>query len=118
MFGLLLDTAIPIRSKADAGKPFDSFCQVLPPSVVLYSAVSPPPLSKRQGRRRNVYMPAYSVCGLDGSITISEQPVSGLRYSTFCQVRPPSVVRNTPRSSFGPQAWPRAHTSATSGFWG
>src|SRR2546426_3249597 len=34
-------------------------------------------------------------------------PVSWSLNSTRCHVSPPSVERNTPRSSFGPYGWPR-----------
>ena len=41
---------------------------------------------------------------------MSEQAVCGSTYSTFFHVAPPSVVRNTPRSSLGPHSRPRPHT--------
>src|SRR2546425_12073991 len=39
-------------------------------------------------------------------MTRSDTPVVSFANSTFCQVLPPSAVRNTPRSGFGAQAWP------------
>jgi len=51
-------------------------------------------------------------------MTRSDTPVVSFANSTFCQVLPPSAVRNTPRSGFGAQAWPIAATSTMSGFVG
>ena len=53
--------------------------------------------------------------GLLGSIEISTAPASGLRYRTFSQVWPPSRLRNTPRSSCGPNMSPSAATYTMSG---
>src|ERR1043165_10249088 len=53
--------------------------------------------------------------GLVGSMLMSIPPAFGPRESTFLQVLPPSRVRNTPRSGFGPCAWPSAATYAMSG---
>ena len=53
--------------------------------------------------------------GSAGSMTRSTAPVCSSRKSTFSQVRPPSVVRKTPRSGLGPKGWPRAATYTRSG---
>src|SRR6185437_929703 len=56
--------------------------------------------------------------GLPGCIARSATPVRSSTYRTFFQVFPPSVVRNTPRSAFGPQACPSAPTKTVSAFLG
>ncbi len=53
--------------------------------------------------------------GLFGSIARSEAPVFSSTERIFDQVRPPSFDRKTPRSEFGPQAWPSAATYTRSG---
>src|SRR5207247_5583238 len=77
-----------------------------------------PPEVSSHGRRTNCHSPANSTRGFPGTMMRSETPVVSLTNSTFCQVLPPSAVRNTPRSGFGPQTWPRAATNTTSGFAG
>src|SRR5450432_1790608 len=56
--------------------------------------------------------------GLVGSMARSLAPVCSLTNRTFFQVLPPSGDRKTPRSSFGPQAWPWAATYTRSGLRG
>ena len=51
------------------------------------------------------------ISGLAGSNARSEAPVSGSLWSTFWNDRPPSVDRNTSRSSFGPYGCPRTATN-------
>src|SRR5690242_2113594 len=48
--------------------------------------------------------------GFFGSNSTSTAPVESLTKSTFVQVLPPSVLRNTPRSGSGPYAVPSAAT--------
>ena len=101
-----------------SGRPFITFSQVSPPSIVLYNDVSFPPSSKRQGLRLKVHIPAYIILGLLISIVMSAQPVSSSIYKIFFQLLPPLVVLNTPRSLFGPHSFPKAHTQAMSGLFG
>ena len=54
----------------------------------------------------------------DGFTTKSMQPVFSLLNKTLVHVFPPSVVRKTPFSLFGPQAWPIDATKTISGFSG
>ncbi len=49
---------------------------------------------------------------------MSEMPLCGPAYSVCCQVRPPSVVRYTPRSVLSRNGLPSAPTSATFGLRG
>src|SRR5579863_124126 len=74
-----------------------------------------PPLENVQCLRDICHIAAYTTCGLDGSIAMLIAPVSSLTYRTFCQVLPPSVVLNTPRSGLVPNKWPSAATYTTSG---
>ena len=89
-----------------------------PPSVLLNSPEPLPPDTSIHGLRCICQKPAYSTFGLLGSIARSAAPVESSRKSTFVQFFPPSLVRNTPRSAFGPQACPCADTYATSGLVG
>src|SRR6266540_4651683 len=77
-----------------------------------------PPDTSSHGRRTNCHIPANSTRGLPGTITRSAAPVVSFTNSPFCHVLPPSAVRNTPRSEFGPHTWPSAATNTTSGFAG
>ncbi len=45
-------------------------------------------------------------------------PVYSSTYNTFFQLRPPSVLLNSPRSVFGPHMWPAAATKTMSGLEG
>src|SRR5205814_1632867 len=96
----------PIRPKPSAhvGSPLVSCRQVSPPSVDLYNPLPGPSYAPLvvHGGRRDAHMSAYRVCGLDGSNARSIAPVFSSLYRIFFQVRPPSTVRNTPRSAFGP----------------
>ena len=56
---------------------------------------------------RTPTMAAKRWSGFDGFITRSMAPAWGLTKSTFSQVSPPSRVRKTPFSSFGPKAVPQ-----------
>src|SRR5512137_2606667 len=92
------DTATPMRPKTPFGRPFPESCfQVVPPSLERYRPLPGPPLTNSQGERRASYMAAKIRLGLLGSKERSIAPVLSSLYKTFCQVAPPSVVRNTPR---------------------
>src|SRR2546421_354299 len=54
---------------------------------------------------------AYTTRGFPGSKQRSIAAVTLSLYRTFFQLRPPSVDRKTPRSSFGPVLCPIAATS-------
>jgi len=54
----------------------------------------------------------------DGSIARSVKPVFSSMYFTLFHVRPPSVVRYTPRSGLGPNRCPGTATYTTSGLRG
>ena len=96
------------------GSPFPtSRVHVAPPSVLLNSPLPGPPLLRPQVWMTICHIPAYRMRGLPGCIARSqprgargrcrqEHPASGDVHSTRVQVAPPSVVRNTPRSSCGP----------------
>src|SRR5678816_1581792 len=99
--GLDGDTETPILPRGRAGIPglnVSSF-HVSPPSVVFQRPLRPLPEFIPQGVRWNFHMAAYRIRGLVGSIERSVAPVLSLRKSSFFQVRPPSVVRKTPRSA-------------------
>src|SRR5437667_163469 len=53
---------------------------------------------------------AYSTSGFEGSIARSTNPVVSSTNRVLRHVLPPSLVRKTPRSGFGPQRWPSAAT--------
>src|SRR5262249_32300322 len=69
-------------------------------------------------RRSLSYIAAYRIAGVLRLITRSIAPTPSFTYSTFFHVRPPSWVRNTPRSSFRENRWPMAATYTASGFVG
>jgi hypothetical protein len=52
--------------------------------------------------RSTSHVDAKSVAGFDGSKTTSIAPVLSSTKRTFSQLRPPSRVRKTPLSAFGP----------------
>src|SRR5437868_7943643 len=56
--------------------------------------------------------------GLLGSMINELTPVVWSTYKTFCQDLPPSMVRKTPRSGFGPQPCPMAPTKTMSELFG
>src|SRR5690349_21801816 len=114
------DTLTPIFPQTGAGSPgfFVSSVHLVPPSVVLKSPVPGPPLESEYGVRNTSHSPTYSTSGLFGSIARSTATVLSSRNSTRSHVLPPSFVRKTPRSEFGPYASPSAATYATSGFVG
>src|SRR5215211_4038099 len=87
---------------------------VSPPSVLFHSPLRPPPAFMPHGVRWNFYIDADRIRGFVGSMVRSIAPVESLRYSTLRHVLPPSVVRKTPRSAFGPNAWPIAARYARS----
>src|SRR6185312_12052216 len=109
-------TAIPILPHTPLGRPLPvSWVQVVPPSVDLYRPLPGPPLSERQGRRRNWYIAAYTIWLLLGSNSTSTAPVLSSLYRTFFQVWPPSSERKRPRSALGPEACPMAATKTRLG---
>ena len=87
--------AMPIRPFVPPGSPgFDvSSAHVLPPSVVLNSAVPGPALRKPHGNRRSSSVDAYSTSGWLASMTRSIAPACSLRKSTFSQDFPPFFER-------------------------
>ena len=100
------ETATPILPSAPLGIPglkVSSF-HVSPPSVLFHRPLRPLPASMPHGIRWNFHMAAYRTRGLFTSSERSIAPVLSLRKSTFFQLLPPSVVRNTPRSGLGPKA--------------
>ena len=115
--GLAGDTATPILPISVFGMPAlcVSSTQLSPPSVDFQSPLRPLPDCIPQGERWNFHIAAKRIRGLVGSSEMSVAPVESLRNSTFFHDVPPSVVRNTPRSAFGPKACPIAATYARSG---
>src|SRR6516162_2198568 len=106
-------TATPTFPQGPLGKPFladstpscgPSNFQVSPPSRDTCNPLPGPPLVNSQGCRRVCHMPANTIIGFEGSRQTSLAPVSGFLASTCFQVLPPSSVRYTPRSGFGPKA--------------
>ena len=91
---------------------------VSPPSVDLKRPEPGPPLSILYSFRYACHSAAYRTFGFDRSTEMSIAPVLSSRYSTFRQVRPPSVVLNTPRSALGAAWKPKAATHTMSGFVG
>ena len=94
-----------------------SCLHVAPPSVDLKI---PPPgpfvgAYVYQGGRLVFQRPAYTTFEFVGSITTSAAPTSLFANSTFCQLRPPSRERKTPRSVFGAYRCPIAATNTTDG---
>ncbi len=89
-----------MRPYGPAGRPSFSRSQVSPPSVERYSPLPGPPDTSSQGWRTNCHIAANSTRGLPGAMTKSAAPVVSFTNSTFCQVLPPSPVRNTPRFAF------------------
>src|SRR5215204_3663050 len=111
-FGLAGEMSTPILPNGRAGRPGlnEISVQLSPPSVVFQSPLRPPPWFRLHGVRWNFHIDANRIRGLVGSIVRSIAPVESSRNRTFFHVRPPSVVRNTPRSALGPNAWPMAAT--------
>src|SRR5690242_19200854 len=108
-----------MRPRIPLGNPFPVSCfHVSPPSVDRYNPLPAPPLEKFHGCRRACHRAAYTIRASCGSKLTSIAPVFSSLYSTFVQDLPPSVLRNTPRSVFGPNAWPSAATSTMSGLAG
>ncbi len=114
------DTDTPIRPSGPSGNPgfWLRSVQWSPPSVVFHRPLRPPPALKPHGVLWNFHMAAKITRGLLGSMDRSMAPVLSFRNSTFCHVAPPSSERNTPRSGFGPNAWPNAATKTRSGSFG
>src|SRR5215510_197924 len=106
------EVTAPIFPLMPVGRPglLVSSTQVAPPSVDLYRLLSGPPLERLQGVRCTSQSAAYRIRGLLGSRDRSMAPAFALRNSTCSQVLPPSCERKTPRSWFGPKAWPSAAT--------
>src|SRR5258706_2214974 len=77
--------------------------QVSPPSVDLKNPLAGPPLESVQGVRYTSQIEANRMRGSFGSIARSIAPAREFRNRARFQVAPPSLDRNTPRSSFGPK---------------
>ena len=75
---------------------------VVPPSRERNSPLPGPPLSYPQACTSTCHIPARTMRGFFGFMAMSEQPVFSSTNSTRSQLLPPSVVRNTPRSCWGP----------------
>jgi hypothetical protein len=86
------ETARPARPMSSSGRPFVSFRQLAPPSVVLYRADSGPPPIIVHTCRRLWCAAAMRTSGSRGSMTTSATPVFSLIVRTAFQVLPPSVV--------------------------
>src|SRR5712692_11331821 len=113
-------TATPDRPQSVAGSPCPAIgVHVSPSSDDLYRTLPGQyacPFCP--GFRMPCHSVAYTTRGFPGSKQRSTAAVTLSLYRTFFQLRPPSVDRKTPRSSFGPELWPIAATSTTSGFRG
>ena len=92
--------------------------QLSPPSTDLNMPPPGPPEFSDHGVRYAFQNAAYKMFGSFGSRIKSEMPTFSLRYKTFFQLLPPSVVLNTPRCSFGPNACPNTPIQMMSGFVG
>ena len=79
--------------------------QVSPPSVVFHMPLRPPPGSCTTACAGTSTSTRRGCAGWWGRCQVVA-PVESSTNSTFFHVFPPSVVRNTPRSAFGPNAWP------------
>ena len=113
------DTATSMRPRMPCGQAMaGERDQLTPPSVERYRPLPGPPLEKFHGWRSACHSAAYTILESCGSNVTSMAPVRSSFASTFVQVLPPSAVRKTPRSAFGPKAWPSAATRTMSGFLG
>jgi len=74
------------------GRPFSSFFQVAPPSVVLQIPEPGPPSISVQTCRRRWYDAAYMTSGFRGSMTTSVIPVFSSTVRIGFQAFPPSRV--------------------------
>ena len=93
-------TATSILPSGDRGSPGpETFDHVVPPSCETWMPLPAPPLSIAHGCISTCHVPANSVRGFFMSIESPEQPVFSSTKRTRSHVSPPSVVRNTPRSS-------------------
>ena len=118
-FGFAGETEIPaLPTMTSFGSPLVRRCHVFPPSVERKSPPSMLPESIDQGLRSTVHAAANSVFGFFTSIEMSATPVLSLIVRTCSHVFPPSFVRKTPRSLFGPKMLPTTATNAMSGFCG
>ena len=113
-------TATPARPHSPSGSPCPMICvHVTPSSTDLYSPLPGPyEVPFCPGFRMPCHSVAYTTRGFPGSKQRSIAAVTLSLYRTFFQLRPPSVDRKTPRSSFGPELWPIAATRTRSGFRG
>src|SRR5688572_15638702 len=120
MRGFVRATSMSIFPMSFDGRPFVRRDQVSPPSVDLKRppSVAGPPLMMSQPLRNPRYIPAYSSLGFAGLIASTRAPVELLTKRVFFHVLPPSIVLNSPRSSFGPKGEPSAATQTMSGFVG
>src|SRR5688572_9553167 len=119
-FGSAPETSTPMRPTTPVGRPGRRVISVhdSPPSVDLKSPEPGPPLSILYSFRYACHSAAYRIIGFVRSTEMSIAPVLSSRYSTLRQVRPPSLLLNTPRSALG-AAWnPNAATHTMSGLVG
>ena len=106
----------PILPTVELGKPFPfRRTQLSPPSRLVQSPLSGPPLSLPQGHICICQVAAKRIRGLDGCITISMPPEFSPEKRTLSQVTPPFLVRKMPRSSCGPYKCPAAAAKTISG---
>src|SRR5262245_19930890 len=92
----------PIVPRGRPLLPVGIFVHLLPPSVLCHRPLPGPPPTNPHADRWRSYIETHRFSGLLGSMMRSVAPVSRLPNRTFVQFLPPSVVLNTPRSSFGP----------------
>src|SRR5258708_22025172 len=113
-------TATPERHQSATGSPGPVIgTHVKPSPDDLYSPLPGPyAVPFCPGFRMPCHIVAYTTRGFPGSKQRSTAPVTLSLNKTFFHVRPPSVDRNTPRSSFGPTGCPTAATSTRSGLRG
>src|SRR5687767_2528266 len=114
-FGFAFETATFDLPTSSLGRPFVILVHVSPPSVLRYTPPSRAPEMIVHGLRSARHIEANSTLGLPGWNSTSTAPVLSETKRTFCHVRPPSFVRNTPRSALGLNPFPMAATKATLG---
>src|SRR5688572_9108644 len=114
--GFAGDTAIPILPVTPLGKPRavrDRFVHVAPPSVDLCNPLCTPPDAIDHGVRYACHIATYRMSGFVGSSWISITPAESLTNSTLLNVRPPSVVLNSPRLGLARNGFPNTPRYAT-----
>src|SRR5258705_2072764 len=111
-FAFAPDTATPILPTMHRGRPGLRVISVhvSPPSVLLNRPLPGPPDDIWYSVRYASHSAAYMTLGFVRSIAMSTAPVLSSRNSTRRQVRPPSVLLNTPRSALGTLYFPNEAT--------